>query len=189
MSYADQLLAHDEKIVLRARQHPLVLAGAVFALLTPVLVGALVIVAAAFLVAYIPALAQAPLVPAAIVLAIVLWAYGLIRFAWQWLIWRAEEYLITTRRVIKTEGLVRKRSADSALEQINDAVLVQSAMGRYFGYGDLQILTAADQTVDSFHTLRRPIVFKRAMLDAKLAYERSLRAYSPDQASAPAAKQ
>jgi hypothetical protein len=186
MSYADSLLAHNEKIILRARQHPLVLAGALVRFGEPFLIGLLAIGAALFLHANVPSLADLPLVSAALILALVLWAYGAVRFADRWLTWHAEEYLITTRRVVKIEGLFNKRSADSALEQINDAVLVQSALGRYFGYGDLQILTAAEAAVDNFYTLRQPVLFKKAMLDAKMAYERSLRGYAPNAPSAAA---
>ena len=63
---------------------------------------------------------------------------------------------------------------DSSLEKINDARLTQSVFGRMFGFGDLEILTAADTGVDRFRMIRNPIGFKRAMLDAKHEYERDV---------------
>jgi hypothetical protein len=46
--------------------------------------------------------------------------------------------------------------------------------GRIFGFGDLEILTAADTGVDRFRMIRNPIGFKKAMLDAKHEYERDV---------------
>ena len=45
---------------------------------------------------------------------------GSARSYWRWL---SQDYLITNRRVVKVEGIINKRSADSSLEKINDAVL------------------------------------------------------------------
>ena len=55
--------------------------------------------------------------------------------------------------MIKVEGVLSKRSADSSLEKINDAVLQQSVFGRMLGYGDLDIMTAAEQSVDRYRML------------------------------------
>ncbi len=59
-----------------------------------------------------------------------------------YLTWRAEEYIITNRRVLKVEGLLDKKSGDSSLDKINDAVLKQGLLARMLHYGDLEILTA-----------------------------------------------
>ena len=64
-----------------------------------------------------------------------------------------QDYLVTNRRVLKVEGILKKRSADSSLEKINDAVLEQSVFGRMLGYGDLDILTANEQSVDRYRML------------------------------------
>ena len=79
--------------------------------------------------------------------------------------------MLTNRRVIQVEGIVNKRATDSSLEKINDAVLTQSIFGRMFGFGDLDILTAAEAGIERFRMLIDPIGFKRAMLDAKHEYE------------------
>ena len=64
--------------------------------------------------------------------------------------------MVTNRRLLKVTGILNKRSADSSLEKINDAVLSQSILGRMFNYGDLEILTAAEQAVDRYHMLKPP---------------------------------
>ena len=81
--------------------------------------------------------------------------------------WYAQDYVITNRRVMKVEGILKKRSADSSLEKINDAVLEQSVFGRMLGYGDLDILTANEQSVDRYRMLSQAQTFKRTMLDEK----------------------
>jgi hypothetical protein len=81
--------------------------------------------------------------------------------------WYSQDYVITNRRVMKVEGVLKKRSADSSLEKINDAVLEQSVFGRMLGYGDLDILTANEQSVDRYRMLAEAQTFKRTMLDQK----------------------
>jgi len=161
--YADRLLADGERVALRGRQHVLAtfiegrVAWAIF-------VAALVLV-----------LLTLQLQPgtADIVrqlfswLGLILLLVGLGWLAQIYMNWYAEDYVITNRRVMKVEGLLKKRSADSSLEKINDAVLEQSVFGRMLGYGDLDILTANEQSVDRYRMLAEAQTFKRTMLDQK----------------------
>ena len=98
-------------------------------------------------------------------------AISLIWLAVRYWDWINQEYLVTNRRVIKVEGIINKRSADSSLEKINDAVLDQNLFGRIFGYADLDILTAAEQAIDKFRMLNHALAFKRVMLEQKHALE------------------
>jgi Bacterial PH domain/Short C-terminal domain len=161
--YADRLLADGERVALRGRQHVLAtfiegrIAWAIFL---------------ASLVLLLLITRLAPDVPD-VVRQIFSWiALGLLLVGLAWLAviyiaWYAEDYLITNRRVMKVEGVLKKRSADSSLEKINDAVLEQSVMGRMLGYGDLDILTANEQSVDRYRMLAEAQTFKRTMLDEK----------------------
>jgi uncharacterized membrane protein YdbT with pleckstrin-like domain len=101
--------------------------------------------------------------------------------------WRAEEYIITSRRVLKVEGLLDKKSGDSSLDKINDAVLQQGIWARIFHYGDLEILTANDDAIDHYHMLSHVVDFKKAMLNAKNNLEDGYRGGAASPASAPAA--
>ena len=83
---------------------------------------------------------------------------------WQW--W-AQDYMITNRRLLKVTGILNKRSGDSSLEKINDAILSQSMWGRMLNFGNLEILTAADQAVDRYYMLNNPKEFKKVMLTQK----------------------
>jgi hypothetical protein len=104
---------------------------------------------------------------------------GLLSLGWQVLRWQNEEFVVTSRRVLQTEGVVNKRVVDSSLEKINDAILSESIFGRVFGFGDLEILTASESGISLFRMLPEPDQFKRAMLDAKHDLEMELSGARP----------
>jgi uncharacterized membrane protein YdbT with pleckstrin-like domain len=99
---------------------------------------------------------------------------GLLSFGWQVLRWQNEEFVVTSRRVLKTEGVVNKRVIDSSLEKINDAILEQSVFGRMFDWGHLKVLTAAEEVADDYHMLHHAPTFKKTMLLAKQDIEDEL---------------
>jgi len=158
--YADTLLADGERIALRTRQHWLatiidgrypwlIFLASVMVLLLSQNVEAGFIRDVVGLVVF-----------AGFVIAIA-W---LVRVYWNW--W-AQDYIVTNRRVLKVEGIINKRSADSSLEKINDAVLEQNLVGRILNYGDLDVLTAADVAIDHYRMLNAAPSFKREMLNQK----------------------
>jgi uncharacterized membrane protein YdbT with pleckstrin-like domain len=89
------------------------------------------------------------------------------RFGWDFVQWEAEQYLVTSRRVMQTEGIINKKTTDSSLEKVNDIILTQSFLGRILGYGDLEIITGSDVGINLLKRLAQPVKFKTAMLDAK----------------------
>ena len=185
--YADRLLADGERIALRGRQH----------LLATFIEGR--IPWALFVLAIVLLLLDLQLEPSVVRdlfgwLGLALMVVGLVWLGWVYLQWYSEDYLVTNRRVIKVEGILSKRSADSSLEKINDAVLQQSVLGRMLGYGDLDILTANEQSVDRYRMIGEAQTFKRTMLDEKHKLEQEafqipappLRATAPAAVAAPA---
>jgi Na+-transporting methylmalonyl-CoA/oxaloacetate decarboxylase gamma subunit len=160
--YADSLLTEGEQIVLRSRQHWL-------ALLSRARTGLLLwVIGLALLVAVVWFnVGTGPIRDVISGVAIVMLVLGLLIFlfrVWQW--W-AQDYIVTNRRLLKVTGIMNKRSADSSLEKINDAILSQSIWGRMLNFGNLEILTAADQAVDRYYMLRDPKQFKKTMLTQK----------------------
>ena len=168
MSYADGLLSTGERISYRNKQHPFVFIwGARYAILAAII--ALVLFwfrsglgsdSASGAVATILGWATA-----------ILFFGGLAVAVWTGLRYINQEYVLTNRRVIQVEGVLNRNSTDSSLEKINDAVLTQSVFGRMFDFGDLTVLTASEAGIDRMHMLRKPIAFKKAMLDAKHEFE------------------
>ena len=158
--YADRLLADGERVALRGRQH--VLATIIEARIPW----------AMFVLAIVLLLLDLQLEPSIVRdlfgwLGLALLVIGLGWLAYVYIEWYSQDYLVTNRRVIKVEGILSKRSADSSLEKINDAVLSQSLLGRMLGYGDLDIMTAAEESVDRYRMLSQAQTFKRTMLDEK----------------------
>jgi hypothetical protein len=162
MRYADSLLTEGEQVVLRSRQHWLALFSRARTGVFLWLIGiALLIVIVWLNVA--PGLVRDVLS----VVAIVLLAVGLLIFLYRLWQWWAQDYMVTNRRLLKVTGILNKRSADSSLEKINDAILSQSLWGRILNFGNLEILTAADQAVDRYYMLNNPKEFKKVMLTMK----------------------
>ena len=158
--YADRLLADGERVALRSRQH----------LLATIIEGRVpwVLLVLSFVLIFLDLSLQPGLPRDAFgLLGLGLLLVSLLWLAFVYVSWFNQDYLVTNRRVIKVEGILSKRSADSSLEKINDAVLQQSLLGRMLGYGDLDIMTAAEESVDRYRMLSQAQTFKRTMLDEK----------------------
>jgi uncharacterized membrane protein YdbT with pleckstrin-like domain len=167
MSYADTLLADGERIVLRKRQHWLALLLEQRTPIGLVVLGILLGLAREFFRDSL----RGTLYDLVGVATLILIAVGVLWFLLRLWGWLNQDYLVTTRRVMKVEGIFNKRSADSSLEKINDAVLTTGWLGRLLGYGDLEILTAAETEVDVFTMLADARDFKKEMLNQKFALE------------------
>jgi len=171
MPYLDQMLASGEQPIRRDHQHWFVLVADAF-------YGFLAIIAALVLFFLSQNLTGGVRDVMSIVVPVLLIG-GLLYILWEALRWRNEEYIVTSRRVLRMEGVINKRVIDSSLEKINDAVLTQSIFGRMFGFGDLEILTASETGISILRMLRQPDDFKRAMLDAKHDLELELSGAKP----------
>ncbi|CAN5749093.1 hypothetical protein BH24CHL8_BH24CHL8_07240 [soil metagenome] len=162
MGYTDTLLADGEVVARQSRQHWLALLLDSRAAIAVWVLAALLFVAAAFFRFEDPNISN---VVGIIVLILVV--LGLLLFAYRWLSWINQSYIITNRRILKVEGVVNKRSADSSLEKIHDLRLEENLIGRMLGYGDLDIITATETAIDRFRMLHDAKEFKRVMLDQK----------------------
>jgi Bacterial PH domain/Short C-terminal domain len=164
MSYARNLLSRGEEIVFESRQHWF----AVVAETWLYIIGAVVALAVTIWASttdigqfrgIVQIVALVALLMSLVYIGLKIWA------------WRNQEYLITTRRVIKAQGIFNKEMGDSSLEKVNDARLSQSLFGRIFDYGTLDILTASDAAetglLNDFPMLAEPVKFKVAMLNQK----------------------
>jgi uncharacterized membrane protein YdbT with pleckstrin-like domain len=173
MSYARNLLARGEDVVYESRQHW-------FAVIARTWLWIVLAVVALAIVIFLISGAE-PFVNETIDQIVTLLAVVglLLAIAWVGFVlwdWRNQEWLITTRRVIRAEGVLNKSVIDSSLEKINDARLDQSMFGRMFGFGTLDILTAAEEfsvggNVADFPMIADPVGFKKAMFDQKQMLE------------------
>ncbi len=153
--YLSQLLSDNEKIILVTRGHWLFLLGQIAPELALILL-VLVSVSAAWITW-----------TAAATLGYLLLILPLISLGRDLLIWQNHKHVVTNRRVIHMSGVWSKNVTDSSLEKVNDVKMDQSAMGRLFDYGDIEILTASEYGVNRFTRIAKPIDLKTAMLNAK----------------------
>ena len=96
---------------------------------------------------------------------------GVIGLVWYVLVWRVERYLVTTRRVIEAGGVINKYTHDTSLQAITDMNVGHPWLGRIVGYGEIDLLTAAEAGTSKIRFLPEADGFKRALLDAKQEHE------------------
>lgn len=168
-TYLENLLSANEKIILSTRQHWFILISSIFLEIAAIiLIFAITVTSAVFNPDY-------ALIIAAVGFIVMLIPIG--TMTRDILLWTNHQYLVTNRRVMQISGVMNKSIIDSSLEKVNDVKMEQSALGRLFGYGDIQILTASEMGINLFKKIDDPVKFKTAMLNAKeklemLSYEK-----------------
>ncbi len=156
-TYLERLMGEREKILLVARQHWLVLLQSILPELALIILLTILISVAWGLWLSSPFAALGYVV-------IVLPLISLLRDV---LVWANHQYVITSHRVVQVMGIINKSVIDSSLEKVNDVKMVQSFLGRLFGYGDIEIMTASELGINRFTRIGDPIRFKTTMLNAK----------------------
>ena len=155
--YVESLMGANEKVLVAERQHWFVW--------VPRLIFCLILIA---VISAISVLA-APFTGGIGILGLVLNIIPVWMFLRVFLDWINETYIVTTRRIVQTEGVINKSVIDSSLEKINDVVLSQSILGRIMDFGNLEILTSSDIGLNKLDRIQSPVKFKIAMLNAKEA--------------------
>ena len=182
MSYARNLLSRGEEVVFQSRQHWFAVLGETWPFVIAAILAFAVLIwqttsTASSVTGFLQIVSLVVLIVSLAWIALKVWA------------WRNQEFLVTTRRLIKAQGIFNKDMTDSSLEKINDAHLTQSWLGRIFDFGTLDIMTAADESagIQDYYMLADPVRFKIAMLNQKEKLERpDLSPPPPMQSQAPA---
>jgi len=135
MPYPDKLLAEDEDVVRHLHPHWLTIFWPVLRLL-------LIVGAASFGVAAIPAGSQQGLLRLAIVVlaAVLLVATVVVPL----LRWRTTHYVVTSHRLLFREGILARRGRDIGLPRITDVSYTQTLWDRIINSGTLTIESAGD---------------------------------------------
>jgi uncharacterized membrane protein YdbT with pleckstrin-like domain len=170
--YVESLLAEREKILQVTRQHWFTIVSAILLEII------LIIVLLALIVIAGSAMPQFALLIGAIGAVLIL--IPVVTLARDILNWTNKQFIITTRRVMQISGIFNKNVTDSSLEKVNDIKMTQSAFGRLFGYGDVEILTASELGANLFRRIEDPVGFKTALLNAKEELERGGESRHPD---------
>ena len=157
--YIESLLGEREKIILTARQHWFILLSVIaFEIVIILIIIALTIIAGTYLPEFALFIGAA---------GTILLLLPLATMSRDILDWMNRQYIVSNRRVIQISGVLNKNVTDSSLEKVTDVKMEQSAFGRLFDYGDIEILTASEFGANLFRRIEEPIRFKTSMLDAK----------------------
>lgn len=156
MSYAEKQLAPGETILHRARYHWIFFGK-------PILLTVLSIAASILAVALASRGAGPGATDAAKILAGALFLAALVLFAIRGLRARADEFVVTDRRILHKIGVFAHETRQCPLERIQDITVDQSFWGRLFGYGDLAIETASEKGQILFPTIRNPEALRTAI--------------------------
>ncbi|MFZ4520227.1 MAG: PH domain-containing protein [Bacteroidales bacterium] len=108
------------------------------------------------------------------------WAYGyliplfpLAYLAYQYKARQNNLWAVTNLRVIDEFGVISLNSKESPLDKINNVTYEQSIWGRMFGYGNVQIQTAAEIGSTVYHMVEKPRELKDTITQMQEEYKRS----------------
>jgi uncharacterized membrane protein YdbT with pleckstrin-like domain len=114
------------------------------------------------------------------VLGLIQWGLVIAAIAWiayNIIVWRTAEFAVTTLRVLRYEGFIRRRSSETLLSAVSDVKLNVGMVGKSLGYGDIRILTVSGEAgADQFSSITSPVEFRNAMMAQKMAEQTAARA-------------
>jgi uncharacterized membrane protein YdbT with pleckstrin-like domain len=82
-------------------------------------------------------------------------------------------WVVTNLRVIDENGVVSLLSIDSPLDKINNVSYRQGLVGRIFGYGDVEVQTAAGHGVTIYPNVEHPALLKDTITTMQEEYKKS----------------
>ena len=163
MSYIERSLGAGERIIVRARFHWLYVTAAWAVLLLPLLILLSLLIWAERRSQ--PFASNDP-VTWYIVLAALLFLWGLTRFLGRMIHVWTTEIGVTSHRFVEKYGLLSMRTNEIALPNIEGVRLHQSPLGRLFGYGTVRVEGTGIDAVTT-PTIADPVGFVRAIQTAR----------------------
>jgi uncharacterized membrane protein YdbT with pleckstrin-like domain len=161
MSYIDDNLLPDEKIIFRTKKHYIIfLAPAVFLLIALLFSTDLSFITKINETLYtvareLPVLKNIYRIPALLMLLAALYVG-----AQQWIMYITSDYAITDKRVIMKDGFFDRRICDTRLSTISHVTVDQTLLGQVLNYGTLTI-NGFGGTSDSFIQIANPNLFQK----------------------------
>lgn len=153
MSYIQNNLLTDEKIILLSRPHWIIFAGPVFA---AILAFAILIFGRDFILTRELFFGY----PLYDIVAIISGVFSLYFFLSSWVTYTTSEFGITNKRVLMKTGFIRRDSLELFLEKIEAIHVDQSIPGRILDYGCI-IVVGTGGTRDPFFYIPSPIAFRK----------------------------
>ncbi|MEI8006475.1 MAG: PH domain-containing protein [Bacteroidota bacterium] len=72
-------------------------------------------------------------------------------------------WAVTNFRVIDEYGLLTRNSKECPIDKINNITYTQSVWGRIFGFGDVQVQTAAEMGATTYRSVEKPKLLKETI--------------------------
>ena len=92
--------------------------------------------------------------------------------ALEYINWKHNLWAVTNMRVVDESGAFTRYSKESPLDKINNVEYDQTVLGRIFGYGDVDIQTAAELGETKYELIHHPQLLKDTITHAQEEYKR-----------------
>ena len=86
--------------------------------------------------------------------------------------WKNNLWCVTNLRVVDESGFFTRYSKESPLDKINNVEYNQSIWGRLFGFGDVDIQTAAELGETTYNLIHHPKLLKDTITHAQEEYKK-----------------
>jgi len=107
-------------------------------------------------------------------IAIGLLLAGIAWIAYNIVAWRTSEFAVTNMRVLREEGLIRRRNSTTLLSSLSDVKTEVGFIGGRLNYGDIVILTTSGAAgEDRFLCITKPLEFRNAVMEQKMAADKA----------------
>lgn len=92
---------------------------------------------------------------------------------YMYLNWKHNLWAVTNLRVVDETGFISRYSKESPLDKINNVEYDQSIWGRIFGYGNVDIQTAAEMGETVYDLIHHPKLLKDTITHAQEEYKKA----------------
>ena len=93
--------------------------------------------------------------------------------AYEYLNWKHNLWCVTNVRVVDESGFFSRYSKESPLDKINNVEYDQSIWGRIFGFGNVDIQTAAEMGETTYQLIHHPKLLKDTITHAQEEYKKA----------------
>ena len=93
--------------------------------------------------------------------------------AYEYLNWKHNLWCVTNLRVVDESGFFSRYSKESPLDKINNVEYDQSIWGRIFGFGNVDIQTAAEMGETKYQLIHHPKLLKDTITHAQEEYKKT----------------
>jgi len=97
----------------------------------------------------------------------------LLYLIWKILDRRVNIWVVTNLRVIDEYGVLSHNAKESPLDKVNNISFHQPLIGRIFGYGSVQIQTAAEMGATTYHFVTNPKLLKDTVTKCQDDYKQT----------------